>query len=469
LLPGLVVSLRPAELAAVAASLTDALARAQVQRIVRPGPLALDLELRQPGRTTRLRVSAEPELGRISVVDARTPAPGPPPPWLLKVRRELVGARLQEVACTGPRSAELVFAREGGERTLVLELAPPGALLLLGDERRPLASDGERKHPPRPSPEVRTPDRPSRLPALADGVELGRAVEALFSAKARAVRTAQLRRARERPLRARVERIRRTREKVRAEADRAGLAEEHRRLGELLRQSGAQLRRGATEVTVTEYTAAGARAVVVPLEPGLDVGAQAERHFRLYRRFSRGAARASARLEELDRELALAEAALAAARAEPDDSLLAAEPGPAGRRTREPSAHRPYRTFRAGSGERILVGRAGRDNDALTFAIARPDDLWLHARGVPGAHVLVPLHRGAEVSQETLLDAAHLALHHARTGRADRGEVSYTRAKYLRRPRGGAPGAVTYSREKTFLVRLEPERLERLLATREEA
>ncbi|HMK73806.1 MAG TPA: NFACT RNA binding domain-containing protein, partial [Myxococcaceae bacterium] len=396
------------------------------------------------------------------------PAPGPPPPWLLKVRRELVGARLREVADTGPRSAELVFVRERGERTLVVELAPPGGLLLLGDGRRALAADGERARPPRPSPASGAIDRPSRLPALADGLELGRAVEELFSGKARAVRAAQLRRVRERPLRARVERLRRTREKVRAEADRGGLAEEHRRLGELLRRSGAEVGRAAREVTVTEYTADGARPVVVPLEPGLDVGAQAERHFRLYRRLSRGAARAAERLAELDRELGLAEAALAAARAEPDESLLAAAPEPAARRTREPSGRRPYRTFRAGSGERILVGRAGRDNDALTFAVARPDDLWLHARGIPGAHVLVPLPRGAEVSQETLLDAAHLALHHARTGRAERGEVSYTRAKYLRRPRGGAPGAVTYSREKTFLVRLEPDRLARLLATREE-
>jgi predicted ribosome quality control (RQC) complex YloA/Tae2 family protein len=71
------------------------------------------------------------------------------------------------------------------------------------------------------------------------------------------------------------------------------------------------------------------------------------------------------------------------------------------------------------------------------------------------------------VPEETLVDAAHLALHHARGAGVDRGEVSYTRAKFVRRVKGGAPGAVTYSREKTFLVRLEPLRLERLLASKE--
>jgi predicted ribosome quality control (RQC) complex YloA/Tae2 family protein len=104
----------------------------------------------------------------------------------------------------------------------------------------------------------------------------------------------------------------------------------------------------------------------------------------------------------------------------------------------------------------------------LTFSVARPDDVWLHARGLPGAHVLIPLRRGAEVPEEALLDAAHLALHHSRGAGTDRGEVSYTRAKFVRRLKGGAPGAVTYSREKTFLVRLERSRLERLLASREE-
>jgi predicted ribosome quality control (RQC) complex YloA/Tae2 family protein len=161
---------------------------------------------------------------------------------------------------------------------------------------------------------------------------------------------------------------------------------------------------------------------------------------------------------------------LAAAREETDSTLLAAPKSPAAARAgrAKPAVHQPYRVFLARSGARILVGRAGRDNDALTFGVARPDDVWLHARGLPGAHVLIPLPRGAEVPEETLVDAAHLALHHTRGAGADRGEVSYTRAKFVRRVKGGAPGAVTYTREKTFLVRLEPVRLQRLLASREE-
>jgi len=456
------VSLRPTELAAVAASLSRELAGATVQRIGHPAPLRIELELRQPGKTTRLLLTAEPGLGRISVVDARTPARGPASPWLLRLRRELTGARLAEVGSTA-RAAELRFGRKGTSRTLVLELEPPGALLLLGEDGVPLAAAGEAARAPRPP--AASSGEPSRLPPSGDGLLLARAAEALFAGRERALEEARVRRRAVQPLRALVERLRRTREKVRAEADRTGLADEHRRLGELLRAAGA-VRRGAREATVTEYTASGQRTVVVPLEPGLDAPAQAERHFRLYRRLSRGSARAAARLEEVERALAEAESELSRAQRAPLAELPAPAPG-GRRRAGKPAVHRPYRVFRAASGERILVGRAGPDNDALTFTVAGPNALWLHARGLPGAHVVVPLDRKKEISQETLLDAAHLALHHAR-GAGDRGEVSYTRIRHVRRVPGGAPGAVTYTHEKTFLLRSEPDRLERLLATREE-
>ena len=100
--------------------------------------------------------------------------------------------------------------------------------------------------------------------------------------------------------------------------------------------------------------------------------------------------------------------------------------------------------------------------------MARPNDVWLHARGLPGAHVVLPLSPRQQVPEEALLDAAHLALHFARGRGADKGEVSYTRAKFVRRAKGQPAGTVTYSQERTLLLRVEPERLERLLGSREE-
>jgi predicted ribosome quality control (RQC) complex YloA/Tae2 family protein len=128
-----------------------------------------------------------------------------------------------------------------------------------------------------------------------------------------------------------------------------------------------------------------------------------------------------------------------------------------------------YRTFRSLSGVPLLVGRGAEQNDALTLRVARGNDLWLHARGLAGAHVVARLERGKAPDQDTLLDAAHLAVHFSDARGQPQADVAYTRAKHVRKPRGAAPGAVTYSQERVILLRFEQTRLERLLAEEEGA
>jgi len=131
----------------------------------------------------------------------------------------------------------------------------------------------------------------------------------------------------------------------------------------------------------------------------------------------------------------------------------------------EPS--RPYRIFRGGSGDRILVGRGAAHNDALTFHVARPHHLWLHAKGHAGAHVVVPLEKSRACPSELLVDAAHLAAHFSDARGESVVEVQHTPRRYLRKPRGSAPGLVVVDREKVTVLRVEPERITRLLAAEE--
>ncbi len=112
------------------------------------------------------------------------------------------------------------------------------------------------------------------------------------------------------------------------------------------------------------------------------------------------------------------------------------------------------------------MGKGSEQNDELTFHIARPFDVWLHARGVPGSHVILASQKNVDVPQEALIDAAHLAHHHSQRKGEPRGEVAWTQAKFVRKPKGAGPGQVTFTREKTMVVRIEPERLERLLRAR---
>ncbi|HET6981552.1 MAG TPA: NFACT family protein [Myxococcaceae bacterium] len=464
------MSLRPSELLDVARALEPELQGAVVQKVRAPWPERMELELRQPGRTVRLLLSVESGLGRISVIEVKalSPSDTPPSPWLLRARKELTGRRLSSLRCTGPRQVRLGLEKGSTMRTVVAEMGSPGILLLLGEGDAPLAASvGPARAPALPEGVDGGPA--SRL-GEARGLDAGRAAEALVAARESVVRREALQRARVQPLRTALQRLRRTRGKVEAEASRDAAAEEHRRWGELLSRALDQVSPGARSVRLTEWTEQGAREVEVPLDPALAPRAQVERHFRQYRRLLRGSAMARERLAVLDREIADAERALAEAEASTAEATeapiapVAARPS----RKRATVAHRPYRVFRSAGGQPIWVGRAGEDNAALTFQVARPHHVWMHARGVPGAHVVVPLDRGEEVGQDRLLDAAHLALHFSRLAKEGRGDVAWTRARLVKRVKGGAPGQVTYTGERVLAVRVEPARLERLLRSRED-
>lgn len=137
-----------------------------------------------------------------------------------------------------------------------------------------------------------------------------------------------------------------------------------------------------------------------------------------------------------------------------------------GKKVQKAEPRQPYHEFFSEGGQRILVGRGGADNDALTLHIAKPFDLWLHAKGVSGAHVVVPLQKNHSCPPDVLGDAAMLAAHFS-DARKDSGcEVSYVLRRYVRKPRKSPPGAVTFDHEKVIFVRIVPERLSRLLSSK---
>jgi predicted ribosome quality control (RQC) complex YloA/Tae2 family protein len=432
-----------------------------------------------------LCLCAEGELARLSVSADRFPTPGEPAPFQRWLRQELTGFKLKGATWRETERVVLLdfHKEEQGTRRLVLELSSPGGLVLLSESGRVLMLSGEgfaqRRSlhpggewtPPAPlSPEALEKARsmPSRLqPVEGSFSPYAEAAEGLLGERDRKSRAESIRRRLTQPYRARLKRSGRTLEKVRAEAARGPDAEEHRRVGELLTQNLHRLRRGASEVTLTAYTEAGMEEVQVKLDPKRSPKEEVDWRFHQYKRLVRGVEQARRREAELAREVAHVEQALAQLERMDEAALLAqaevlhVPTGESG-----PPEGRPYKEYLGHGGQRIWVGRGSEDNDMLTFKVARPYHLWLHARGQPGSHVVVPLEKGMEVSQEVLLDAAHLALHHSGAKGEPRGEVSYVPVKFVRKVKAGAAGQVLYSREKTFQVRMEPERLERLLKTR---
>jgi len=117
-----------------------------------------------------------------------------------------------------------------------------------------------------------------------------------------------------------------------------------------------------------------------------------------------------------------------------------------------PAPELPFRKFEF-HGYIILVGKSAENNDVLTFKYAHKNDLWLHARGVSGSHVVVK-HKGNTDTfpKEVIEKAAQIAAYYSKGKTSGLCPVIYTLKKYVRKPKGAHPGAVVCEREEVMMV-----------------
>jgi predicted ribosome quality control (RQC) complex YloA/Tae2 family protein len=108
--------------------------------------------------------------------------------------------------------------------------------------------------------------------------------------------------------------------------------------------------------------------------------------------------------------------------------------------------------LRTNGGSRIFVGRSPSENADVTFRIARPNDLWFHARGTPGAHVVLTRDDRAQPPIEDLEAAAALAAFHSKARASTSVPVDYTQRKYVRKRPDAPPGLVWYTRSQTIVA-----------------
>ncbi len=455
-------------------------------------------------RPSRLRLSAEPDLPRFFLESAREERPrGPLGPFFRQVEQDLAGARLARLSQPGrDRVLLLEFSAtpESEPRALVLELFGRRANLVLcsGGERviTSLVPSAPAEGPSRLQPGApwRPPGGPQRDPpsgpALAaslgpppeppQGVvpdpraPLSWLVESRLGAELAALSRARA----ARDLAARLQRkLARAQALVRGLEQRAaaaGAAERVRQDGELLKLHVSALARGTRELEVADVFEPDAPPRKLILDPRRSPRENVQLFFDRYRKLARaqGAvagelALARARLDGLQALLG----ELEAENSDPDElerralseGLLDQRQEPDRRKRKQPEPRRPYRIFTGLRGGEIRVGRTARDNDQLTLRHCRGNDLWLHTADAPGSHVVLRLERDAEPDPEELLDAAHLAVHFSPLRAASRAAVHVARRKQVHKPRGAKPGLVTLSGGRILQVRMQPQRLQRLL------
>jgi len=277
-------------------------------------------------------------------------------------------------------------------------------------------------------------------------------------------------------LRSEIDAAERLTAKLEQEAALYGDGELHARKGRLLLANRAHIRRGQQSVELTDYADPKAPLLRIGLDPACSLEENAQRYFALHRKAKRGVEIVGKRLTEtttrlsrlrglieqvetandLD-ELQQVDAALARlVRRRPTRQSAA----PHDRRAEGPEP----RAFRSSDGLAILVGKNGPSNDYLTWRLAKSHDLWLHAQGIRGSHVVVRLAKGKQAPPRTLCEAAQLAAYYSRARGEVKVPVDYVLRKFLRKPKGAAPGAVLLTQEKTITVRPEADLVRRLHA-----
>ena len=281
-------------------------------------------------------------------------------------------------------------------------------------------------------------------------------------------------------LKVKITRARRRLEKIEGEAADEAEVEKAFRKGELLKMNVHNMRSGAEFIEVQDVFSSPDVMISIPLDPSKSAWANVDLIFKK-------AKRARRRLQHSDKltavaldEIAYLEGILVQIESgETMDCLIQIADELLRRAIISKHKHgevvlglpisrakdeaRKFRRFTSSEGFQILVGRNNAENDELTLKVARQHDLFVHAQGVPGSHVIVRRgNRNAVIPKRTVEEAAIIAAHFSKSRFSQNVPVAFTRRLNVKKPKGALPGKVIYPSFETVFVNPDPELVARL-------
>lgn len=262
-----------------------------------------------------------------------------------------------------------------------------------------------------------------------------------------------LRRAAASRVKRQIKRAERLIENITRDLEDAQRSDQFRHYGNLLVTHRHRIKTGMKEARLKDFS--GDRMVTIPLDPALDREANIRKYFRMAKKGEKGLMVIKSRLIEIKRRAKEDRRVLEEIRSadSPDFliGLMPAERGRSERREKDQKGESTFRRYRIDERHTVLVGRNDAENDFLTHRYAAPGDLWFHAQGIPGSHVIL---RGADRStpRRVVEIAAAAAAWFSKARGSKTVPVIYTEKRYVRRPRRSRPGTAVCEREKTIFV-----------------
>lgn len=256
--------------------------------------------------------------------------------------------------------------------------------------------------------------------------------------------------------------------KLTQELDNTKYADEYKIKGELLITYLYQVKRGMKEITLPNYYNNDIP-IKISLSNQLGPSQNAQKYFKKYQKLKNSISYLNKQIlitkneisyfEEIQSQIELAQVEdLADIQLELMSGGYINKNNHIKKNKRRPKINSPE-TFWATDGTKISVGKNNLQNEKLTLHTANRNDYWLHAKNVPGSHVII---HTDNPSEETLLEAANLAAFYSKARNSSNVPVDYVQVRKIRKPNGTKPGYVIYKGQKTLYVTPKKEIVDKL-------
>ena len=245
--------------------------------------------------------------------------------------------------------------------------------------------------------------------------------------------------------------------------ERAEKSEDYRIQGELILANLHAITRGQKQVELQNYYSPDLEMLTIPLDPERSPSDNAQTYFKKYTKAKRGRSRIQQLISDVEADQATLR--VYASKLDTADTLEALQrlrtefvangylKAPQRGKRKQEVSEGPFRRYTSTNGFQMYVGRNSQSNDLLLRQVAKPRDMWLHAKQIHGSHVIIrnPENR-QDIPMPTLLQAAQLAAYYSKAHHASNVPVDYTWARYVVKRKGNVAGYVHYTREKTLFV-----------------
>jgi predicted ribosome quality control (RQC) complex YloA/Tae2 family protein len=245
--------------------------------------------------------------------------------------------------------------------------------------------------------------------------------------------------------------------KLTKDYERASKLDQFQLYGELLMANIYSFEKGVKEVTVINYYSENSEEITIPVSERKTPIENAQGYYTKYTKAKNALIMVQQQLEKTKEEITYFEMlAQQVQQAAPGDiEEIREELAEQGylklrhsKKKKKPVKPEPER-YISSTGIAISVGKNNKQNDMLTFKIAKRTDIWLHTKDIPGSHVVI---HSSEPDETTLREAATLAAYFSKARESSSVPVDYTDIRQVKKPNGAKPGFVIYFEQKTLYI-----------------